>query len=453
MMSVRNRILFFVVGFMGVSNTALALQANYQLSYQGEYTSNAKQSGAVTTTAQGSPDYLSIFRGELGLKEASGRFRYDLTSAMELRHYANGSYKPDAVLMLDATSNWLISPRRFEWAFENYLGESQINTRSVNTPDNRQFTNTFVTGPSVTLRFGKTDNLVLNVRFSDDYEEITNNEAQRASGSLEWQHRLSLLSSISAAVSSTEVKYKDPLATSGDSKTSDAFVSFQTQRARSTFSLDLGESRGESDRRGVTSSTLGRFSWAYQLSGGTQLSLSAAQELTDSGRRRVAVAQGTVAANPVAQTATNGIFESRRLNFSFSQGWQTDSVNIAAYAEQQDYLNDPADTTQTVTTVNNTSGRDADVFGFDASWSHSINRRLDVAFNGSYSLSLYPTILSPVSSTVREDTNQSVGLSLQYQWGRFLALTSNIAQSERDSNKFGQDYQDTRFSVTVTYGR
>jgi len=451
-MFVRNRAFFFVIGFLGVPN-AHALQANYQLSYQGEYTSNAKQSGAVTTTAQGSTDYLSIFRGQLGLQEASGRFRYDLTSAMELRHYANGSYKPDAVLMLDATSNWLISPRRFEWAFENYLGESQINTRSVNTPDNRQFTNTFVTGPSVTLRFGKTDNLLFNARFSDDYEEITNNAAQRTSGSLEWQHRLSLFSSLSAGVNSTEVKYKDSLATSGDSKTSDAFVGFQRQRAGSTISLDLGESRGESDRRGVTSNVLGRLSWAYQVSGSTQFSLSAAQELTDSGRRRVAVAQGAVVANPVAQNATNGIFESRRLNFSFSQGWQTDSVNLAAYAERQDYLNDPADTTQVVSAVKNTSGRDSDVFGFDASWSHGINRRLDMAFNGSYSLSMYPTILSPVSSTAREDTNQSVGLSLQYQWAKFLALTSNITQSERDSNEFGQDYKDTRFSVAVTYGR
>jgi len=444
--------LFLVVGFIGVSN-AYALQANYQLSYQGEYSSNAKKSGATTTNAQGGGDYRSVFRGELGLKEAQGRFRYDLTGAMELRHYANGSYKPDAVLMLDATSNWLISPRRFEWAFENYLGESQINTRNVNTPDNRQFTNTFVTGPSITLRFGKTDNLVLNARFSDDYEEITNNAAQRASGSLEWQHRLSLLSSVSAAVSSTEVKYKDTLANGGDSKTLDAFVSFQTQRARSTFSVDLGESQGESDRRGSTNNVLGRLAWAYQMSDSSQFSLSAAQELTDSGRRRVAVAQGAVAVNPVAQTTTNGIFESRRLNFSFSQGWQTDSVNLSAYVEQQDYLNDPADTVQAVTITNRVSGRDSEVFGFDASWSHGINRRLDVAFNGSYSLSMYPTILSPVSSTAREDTNQSVGLSLQYQWARFLALTSNITQSERDSNVFGQDYQDTRFSVTVTYGR
>jgi len=451
-MFVRNRLFFFVIGFLGVPN-AYSLQANYQLSYQGEYSSNVKKSGAATTNVQGVADYRSVFRGELGLKEAQGHFRYDVTSAMELRHYANGTYKPDAVLMLDATSNWLISPRRFEWAFENYLGESQIRIQNANTPDNRQFTNTFVTGPSITLRFGKTDDLFLNARFSDDYEEVTNNAAQRSSGSLEWQHRLSLLSSVSAALSSTEVKYKDTLANAGDSQTLDAFVSFQTQQARSTFSLDLGESQGESDRRGSTSNALGRLAWAYQMSDSSQFSLSAAQELTDSGRRRVAVAQGVVAANPVAQNATNGIFESRRLNFSFSQGWQTDSVNLAAYAEQQDYLNDPADTVQVVTTTNRVSGRDSDVFGFDASWSHSINRRLDVAFNGSYSLSMYPTILSPVSSTAREDTNQSVGLALQYQWGKFLALTSNITQSERDSNEFGQDYQDTRFSVTVTYGR
>ncbi|MDQ7015514.1 MAG: outer membrane beta-barrel protein [Gammaproteobacteria bacterium] len=430
------------------------MQANYQLSYQGEYSSNAKKSGATTTNVQGVADYLSVFRGELGLKEASGRFRYDVTSAMELRHYANGSYKPDAVLMLDATSNWLISPRRFEWTFENYLGESQIRVLNANTPDNRQFTNTFVTGPSITLRFGKTDNLVLNARFSDDYEEVTNNAAQRANASLEWGHRISLLSSISATISSTEVKYKDLLSNRGDSKALDAFIGFQTQRARSTFSLDLGESRGESDRRGTTSNALGRLAWAYQMSASSQFSLSAAQELTDSGRRRVAVAQqGAVVANPVVQVASSGVFESRRLNFSFSQGWQTDSVNFSAYAEQQDYLNDPADVAQVVTTVNKISGRDSEVFGFDASWSHSINRRLDVAFNGSYSLSMYPTVLSPVSQTVREDTNQSVGLSLQYQWGRFLALTSNISQSERDSNEFGQDYQDTRFSVAVTYGR
>jgi len=443
---------FFVIGFLGVSN-AYALQANYQLSYQGEYSSNAKKSGATTTNAQGVADYLSTFRGELGLKEAQGRFRYDVTSAMELRHYANGTYKPDAVLMLDATSNWLISPRRFEWAFENYLGESQIRIQNANTPDNRQFTNTFVTGPSVTLRFGKTDNMVLNARFSDDYEEITNNAAQRASGSLEWQHRISLLSSVSATISSTDVRYKDVLATGGDSKTLDAFVGFQTQQARSTFSLDLGESQGESDRRGSTSNALGRLAWAYQMSGSSQFSLSAAQELTDSGRRRVAVAQGAVAVNPIVQSTGNGLFETRRVNGSFSQSWQTDSVNITAYGERQDYLNDPSDSVQTVIITGRVSGRDSDVFGFDASWSHSINRRLDVAFNGSYSLSTYPTVLSPLSSTAREDTNQNVGLSLQYQWGKFLALGSSISHGERDSNVFGQDYKDTRFSVTVIYGR
>jgi len=181
--------------------------------------------------------------------------------------YGNGTY-------------WLL-PQRLSWVLQDNFGQTYIDARQVQTPQNRQNTNYLTTGPNVQLPLGERTNLLLQGRWSASSYAQTDADDHRESGAIGLEQQLSERSTFSLNGSYQHVQLQR---VSGvDYAEEAAFAAFEISGSRTRMSAQAGVSElngfGTSSKAPLLTLSLSR-----SLSSHSTITFNAGTSFTDSAQ-------------------------------------------------------------------------------------------------------------------------------------------------------------------------
>ena len=142
-------------------------------------------------------------------------------------------------------ASYAFIPERFVWVVADNFSQIASDITSVSTPDNRENVNYLSTGPDITIGLTGRTSLLLSGRVNDTYYEEADTDSEGLSGSLALVRQMSDFSALSLNGSTTEVNFDDEVF--ADYRIDEAFLRWSTETERTTFILDGGYNRIDSD--------------------------------------------------------------------------------------------------------------------------------------------------------------------------------------------------------------
>ena len=131
---------------------------------------------------------------------------------IEYRDYLGGDFDNELRGQLSSVVNWIISPQRFSFDFEDYAAVAPVNILATNAPDNLQQTNVFTLGPTFNVRLDPTFNLQADLRFTNSLASQTDDfDSNRGLAALRAIKLLDPTTQISANVTYEDVHFTDPV--------------------------------------------------------------------------------------------------------------------------------------------------------------------------------------------------------------------------------------------------
>ncbi len=175
---------------------------------------------------------------QLGFRR-EGRLDTDVSVDLRYLSYLDETFDDELVGGLSGSFSFAFVPDRFMWVLDNDFGQSFIDPRDVETPDNRQNLNYFTTGPTVVLPLGSRTNLTISGRWSDvDYEE-SDLDNQRLMGQVQLAREMSDSSSLSLDLSSQRVEF-DQSPPNSDYDLHTLALVYRASSARTTLAVSGG---------------------------------------------------------------------------------------------------------------------------------------------------------------------------------------------------------------------
>lgn len=170
-------------------------------------------------------------------------------------------------------------PERYSWTFEHIQDVDFTDSKGPDIPSNREERMTFITGPTASLRFGPVDRLQGSLRYIvTRFDSSTQNDSDRATGSLAWQHTFSQILSGAFTVGYSDVQFDEG---SSDYNQWNAGLSFNRVLQLGMIGVEGGVSKIQRD---MDEDVDGNYFNAYTrlTSGLNSLNLSYKYALTDS---------------------------------------------------------------------------------------------------------------------------------------------------------------------------
>src|SRR5262249_24858637 len=138
--------------------------------------------------------------------------------------------------------NWIISPRRLTFDFEDYASVQPVDILASNAPNNQQQTNVFTLGPTLNLRFDPTWYGQADLRVSDSTASVTHEfDSVRVLGALRALKELNATDQLSANVEDQNVHFTNSIG-GPDYDRYSAYGRYQSKLASLDLDLALGYS-------------------------------------------------------------------------------------------------------------------------------------------------------------------------------------------------------------------
>lgn len=263
------------IGLQGAARAQEAGNLRFSLSAGATHSDNIRR-----TPTDEQSDTSAEVGLELGLEREGGRLQSHIATDVQYRTYLDDTYDDELLGGLDASLTYWFAPERFSWVIEDNFGQSFIDPRQVETPENRQNTNYFSTGPDFAFDLGDRTRLSLQGRWSDaSYEEsVTDN--RRVSGTVALLRRLGQHTSASLNGTTESVEYDEDSA-HADYDRHSAYLGFDARGARTTLNLEAGFTRVKASSDSSDAPLL-RLTMTRELTARSTLTLTVGKELTDS---------------------------------------------------------------------------------------------------------------------------------------------------------------------------
>ena len=169
---------------------------------------------------------------------------------------------------------------RLSWDVSHARSEQRRNSRDVDIRNNNESRDLISTGPTLIMRLGATNNLIVGGQYSEvRYEDTSESDSERLLGSLAWQHLLSQTSSLSANYQYNEVKFDE---SEEEYTYHRLFGTYGVKLKSSGYTISAGANRAERDFGDDTDGFFGQIQW-YLTTGGHRFRVNAINQVTDSG--------------------------------------------------------------------------------------------------------------------------------------------------------------------------
>lgn len=242
----------------------------------------ATHSDNIGRTAQDEVSETTAAAGvQFNVVRSGGRLDLDAAADLQYRSYLDDTFGDEVVGGLSGRLVYAFVPDRFTWTVQNNYGQTLVDRRLVETPDNRQDTNYFSTGPDWIVPVGGRTQLRLQARWADARYDATDADNQRYSGAIGLTRALGRGSSLSLNGRAERVEYQDVLpGLDFEYDFVTGFLGYRIEGARTTLELQGGYTSVDGGGPSFDGPLFGVVV-TRQLTQRSTLEFSAGTELTD----------------------------------------------------------------------------------------------------------------------------------------------------------------------------
>jgi len=412
------------------SGPVFAAQVDFGVGLSSTYESNMLR----TTTDPRRELYQSLI-GAAFIAEKNRDFNLRAIAQLEHRNFTQHTFPNDTTGFLDGAALWTIVPQRLTWGLSDTFREVQINITAPDTPSNRTKSNSFETGPDLTFALSTTNSLVLGARYGRFDVENSTSDNRRYGGNVRGVHSLSTQSKLSLNYEAIQVFFEPEATPFPHVLQQNAFGRYETLRAGSGATVDLGQSRvtqydGGQSRQG----NLERLTLVKAFGVESTVRVSYSDEISDTYSDLLrGVTLSAVPADPAAVVlqglATGDFYHSKLGSVTYGSQGGRFQYTLVALGRRVDFATLDQD-------YDERNGR------IYLTWIHSGAMRF--AAYGNYSKRTYLTL-------DRVDIDRDTGVGADYKVNRNLAITLAGNLVRRDSTEPGVSYVDRRAMLLLGY--
>lgn len=234
--------LLLAVSLSGISANSNALKIDYGAGVAIEYTDNARRS-----SANEKDEFVTI--GFLGgsLNESTRSLKLGLDTSLSYETYENNTFGDQTYFKLGAVGSWDIISNYLTWHVRDLFAQQRIDAAGTNIPSNLTDTNSFSTGPSLTIPLSQRQTLNLTARYANLRFDKLSADSQRYTAAAGWSYDLSQQTLIGLNSSYSRVAFDDSQLNPDYTRAVvGAFIS--GQRARTSYDLRVGFDNFDRDR-------------------------------------------------------------------------------------------------------------------------------------------------------------------------------------------------------------
>jgi len=210
--------------------------------------------------------------------------RLETRAIGQLEHYqrVGSDFGNDLQVRLAAVADWAILPQRLYWTFQDVADVVPINVLAADSPDNRQQTNTFVTGPTLRLRPDAVWGAEFDARYAMTWADETETfDGDRVRGAARLNFAPRPHRKFSLGVEATDVDYSSDSASVSDHERVDASLRFENRMRRLAIELAVGRTRIDFDDGQRLEGPLQRVALRWMFNEDHQIVARAVREFSD----------------------------------------------------------------------------------------------------------------------------------------------------------------------------
>jgi hypothetical protein len=218
--------------------------------------------------------------------ETTRHLAVDVQGRVDGITYFNDTTDDEVVGQLDGSLTWWAVPERFAWVVDNVYGQVATDPFAPISPENRENTNFFATGPDWFIPFGERMRAYLGGRYGSVRYEINDTDSERLVGIAGIDRAVSSRSRLGVQVSSESVDFDSALQSDFDRQAVYARYEFshdqQTSGPPSGLTVNAGYTWLDGDA-GDDSAPLLEVSYSKALSSSIRVGLELASRFSDAG--------------------------------------------------------------------------------------------------------------------------------------------------------------------------
>ena len=388
-----------------------------------EYTDNA-----ALAPEQEEADTITVGYVGLGVKHDEGSIKANVDTSFSKNTYTKGTFEDQRYLKVDATIDWGIVKDRFNVVMRDNFTQTPVVSTNTNRPTNIQDANAFTFGANWLIPTSAKNQFSLTPEYRKFYYEVLQTDNIQYSLEASWFYRMFRLTSVGLSASLRQVDYE--VASISDTEFNTLQLNLNTQRARSTFSLNAGATNVKRDSESFTGFS-GDMLWRRSLTRQSNVLVSLSSSLTDSSNGRL---------NAIIDPDSGGDFENvqiatdvlrnrlARLAYSRTDG-TLDSKVWGEYRELL-YSDSPND-------------RKINVVGIDLKYP------VTALFSSGFYTRYDKTRLTEL---LRDDKTFIVGINFSYKHARKLRSSLDFKYREKRSTVSTQNYREGAVFYNLVYG-
>lgn len=243
-----------------------------------------------TDNLQRQPEGEDEVPASLGLTgtwiETTRHLAVDVEGRVDGIKYFNDTIDDEVVGQLDGSLTWWAVPERFAWVVENVYGQVATDPFQPISPENRENTNFFSTGPDWYIPFGERMRAYLGGRYGMARYELSDTDSDRLVGTAGIDRAVSSTSRFGLQVSSESVDFDSALQSDFDRQEAYARYEFsrdqQTDGLPSGLTVNAGYTWLDGDA-GDDSAPLIEVLYSKALSSSVRVGLELASRFSDAG--------------------------------------------------------------------------------------------------------------------------------------------------------------------------
>lgn len=401
------------------------------------------------------PESETVVSTELTFRAQQVGSSIELVALGDLAYvdYLGNTFEPELRGQVLGHLQWTLLPNRIQFLVEDAFTYQPINALSRFTPDNRQYVNVFVAGPSFFIHPGQATIGRLDLRYQNNRAEKNTafnghylSAAARLIRDIDANTRVSL----NAVAISNQFDENDQIQ---DYRRRDAYISYARTLSDTRWSAELGYSWLELDDGTSESGLLARASLDWRIAPHSNLGVRLGYEYSDAASALI-TRIGTLAApsadpRGIAEPIFPGILDAgefanagtvitadpmlrQRLEVDYRFTNKRLSFTVSPYYEHYDYISDPT--------------LDHEVQGLRISGSYRL--RTDLTVTG-----WLEQVDREYDTRNRKDRDGIAKVSLVKQFTRQWSGQLDLKYRTRESNITGASYDENVIGVSVTYRR
>jgi hypothetical protein len=270
-----------------------------------------------------------------------------ISAEVERRDYIKNVFGDQNAFFVNGAAVWTISPQQFNWTVEDVARQVRVDITRADTPSNRANSNTLSTGPDFTLRMSFTDAAAIGARFGRfDIEGPGDNV--RYSAYARWLHRVSAPTTVSLNYQ-TERVYPQETPQYAKVSREELFIRYDTRFSSvDSMTIDLGATSSTGEGAGYQTGQLARLSVKRQITAGSTLAASLAEEYSDTSSDLLKGVTGTTGptgpgSSPATDVVTSDTYYSKHGDLTYDNKDGVLGYSLRGYARRVDFQQLPQD--------------------------------------------------------------------------------------------------------------